>query len=231
MGRRDARVPRHMLALPWWLLLLAAPIAYLLVTYAIPMAARNAPGYQVIVGATSVFGPVVGVGVVLLAILAAVFQARARRLFDQQTGIESIRRLTWREFERLVGEAYRRQGYSVVELGGGGADGGADLVASKDGKLLIQCKHWKAYRVGVKEVRELFGVVVSEGVKGGVLITSGYFTDEAKSFAAGKPLDLLDGQRLTRLVAGLKTGGSTGTSAQPSGPTPSVDPAVPQPDA
>jgi hypothetical protein len=42
--------------------------------------------------------------------------------------IGSIRRMSWQEFETLVGEAYRRQGYSVEETGGGDADGGVDLI-------------------------------------------------------------------------------------------------------
>ncbi len=32
--------------------------------------------------------------------------------------------MSWREFEMLVGEGFRLQGYQVVETGGGGADGG-----------------------------------------------------------------------------------------------------------
>ena len=32
--------------------------------------------------------------------------------------------MTWQQFEKLVGEAFCLQGYSVTEIGGGGADGG-----------------------------------------------------------------------------------------------------------
>ncbi len=35
--------------------------------------------------------------------------------------------MSWREFEMLVGEAFRLGGYTVSETGGGGADGGVDL--------------------------------------------------------------------------------------------------------
>ena len=49
--------------------------------------------------------------------------------------------MTWREFEMLVGEGFRLQGYEVTETGGGGADGGIDLVLRKDReKFLVQCK-------------------------------------------------------------------------------------------
>ena len=122
-------------------------------------------------------------------------------------GIESIRKLSWREFEELVGEAYRRKGYNVTEAGGGGADGGVDLVLKRgDEKLLVQCKHWKMDKVGVKVVRELYGVVVAEKATGGVVISSGTFTQEAIDFAKGKPLELLDGSALQNIITEVQKG-------------------------
>jgi restriction system protein len=32
--------------------------------------------------------------------------------------------MTWREFEQLVGQAFRQRGYQVTESGGNGPDGG-----------------------------------------------------------------------------------------------------------
>ena len=104
--------------------------------------------------------------------------------------------LSWQQFERFVGEVYRRGGYRVEQKGGHSADGGIDLILHSDsGQLLVQCKHWKVYRVGVKPVRELFGVMVSEGAVGAILVTGGSFTTEARSWAAGKPLLLVDGSQ------------------------------------
>ena len=95
--------------------------------------------------------------------------------------------MSWREFEMLVGEGFRLQGYQVVETGGGGADGGVDLVLTKTGKnggekFLVQCKQWRAFKVGVDVVRELYGVMAARGATGGFVVTSGRFTDEAVSF-------------------------------------------------
>jgi restriction system protein len=50
-------------------------------------------------------------------------------------------------------------------------------------------------------VRELYGVVAAEGASGGVIILSGKFTQEARDFAKGKPLELLDGSELLNLIA------------------------------
>ncbi|MEO6146446.1 MAG: restriction endonuclease [Sulfuriferula sp.] len=109
--------------------------------------------------------------------------------------------MTWQEFEMLVGEAFRRSGYTVTETGGGGADGGVDLALRKDGeKFLVQCKQWKAFKVGVTTIRELYGVMAAGGAVGGFVVTSGVFTQEAKSFAEGRNIDLIDGSELTAMI-------------------------------
>ncbi|WP_233094641.1 restriction endonuclease [Delftia acidovorans] len=49
--------------------------------------------------------------------------------------------MSWQQFETLVGEGFQQRGGRVKETGGGGPDGGVDLVLSKDGeKTLVQCK-------------------------------------------------------------------------------------------
>ena len=109
--------------------------------------------------------------------------------------------MSWREFEILVGEAFRLQGYRVVETGGGGADGGVDLVLVKGTeKFLVQCKQWKAYKVGVDVVRELYGVMAAKGATGGFVVTSGRFTADASNFAAGRNVRLIDGPKLFALI-------------------------------
>lgn len=63
--------------------------------------------------------------------------------------------MSWREFEQVVGEAYRLQGYRVTEIGGNGPDGGVDLVLAKGGEILSAMQAVRAYKVGVTTVREL----------------------------------------------------------------------------
>lgn len=114
--------------------------------------------------------------------------------------------LDWRHFELLVEGMFRLEGRFPSRLRAG-ADGGIDLVLrdAPEGPVaaIVQCKAWKAYSVGVKPVRELFGVMAAEGTPQGYLLTSGSFTSEAREFAKFKPLELIDGhgllERLDRL--------------------------------
>ena len=84
----------------------------------------------------------------LLLLVAGVSALRGwekRRLLDRQRDIRSIRELSWKQFEELLGEYYRRQGFHVQENPSGGADGGVDLrLQNRHGKYLVQCKQWRA---------------------------------------------------------------------------------------
>ena len=180
--------------------------AYLSVQIGVGILASTNPAFHGFLPSAPLLGYMAS-GVVLAAgLTAAIKKAERRQLHDRQRGIESIRELSWVEFEQLVGEAYRRQGYRVTENGGGGADGGIDLILHKEGeRLIVQCKQWRVFKVGVKPVRELYGVLMAERADGAIFVTSGTYTQEARDFAAGKPLELLDGESLCRLIEPVRT--------------------------
>jgi restriction system protein len=149
---------------------------------------------------------------------AEVSKRSSRRIFDRQTGIASIRSISWREFEHLVAEVYRRKGYTAEVVGNASGDGGVDIRLSRPGdRILVQCKQWRAYTVGVTTVRELLGVVVSQRATNGIVVTSGRFTKAARRFGQqNAQVELLDGQQLAELIRGIQTGGSGSSVSSPS---------------
>jgi restriction system protein len=137
------------------------------------------------------------------ALAALLKRSRATALFAQARSApeQSIDGMTWEQFECLVGEAFRRRGYQVTETGGGGSDGGVDLVLVKGSdRFLVQCKQWRTQRVGVATVRELYGVIAARGATGGFVVTSGDFTEESRQFARDCRIELVDGDGLTALI-------------------------------
>lgn len=131
-----------------------------------------------------------------------------RRLIDRRTfdATSDPSGLTWSQFERLIGEFYGRKGASVTSRGGPMADGGVDLnLTYPTGEhLIVQCKHWKNRHVGVKPLRELWGVLDDEKADGAIFVTSGAFSADALAFARGKRLELIDGAKLRGMMAELK---------------------------
>lgn len=195
---------------PIWVGPLLAIGMYVLLRFVIPplIATDSESLVGNVFGAVSQYiAPLGGAGVLVIWVVAEVKKFSRRRLLDSRSGIGSLRAMSWQEFEQLVGEAYRRQGYAVEESGGSGADGGVDLILRKAGATtLVQCKQWKTRKVGVKIVRELYGVMAAEQAPRGVVVTCGHFTNEANAFADGNPVDLVDGPALWELVQAVKTG-------------------------
>jgi len=145
-------------------------------------------------------------GPMAIICLVAGFQGYLSRrkqsaFLEQEIDVAWVRGLTWRDFERQVADVYRQQGYDVVELGGDGPDGGIDLKLCKGGSTtLVQCKHWKSWKVGVKPIRELYGVMTAERADSCTVIASGRFTADAAAFAHGKPITLIGGPDFINLV-------------------------------
>lgn len=196
--------------LPWWVGAVLAVASYVLLhAVARQPVAVGARGlsvtslmYQGLASAGQYVLPIIFLGA---AAISAWRNRRAKALLAEareRAPVAAIDGMSWAQFETLVGAVFREMGYRVVETGGGGADGGVDLVLHKGKEtFLVQCKQWRASKVGVAVVRELYGVMTARGAAGGFVVTSGSFTDDAKAFADGRHIHLVDGRRVQAWVA------------------------------
>jgi len=118
-----------------------------------------------------------------------------------QGRLDRLRALRWPEFEALMAATFESNGYEVEKTGKGGLDGDIDLVLRRgESTELVQCKPWKRREVGIAAVREMAGVLRHRGADAVWIVCSGAFTDEAREFAKGQPLKLVDATRLVSLV-------------------------------
>lgn len=194
-----------LITLPWWFSIALATVVYFGLKFYLPTVHFQSPAFQ---GIGKAFPNMAGMFASIFIFTAAISAYHAWRrgeLLDRQTSVNSIKEISWKDFEYLVSEAYRRQGYSVQENTGGGADGGVDLVLSKNGeRTMVQCKNWKSSKVGVTTIRELFGVVTAERATEGIVVCSGHFTNDAIEFAEGNPITLVDGVALSHLIGDVQ---------------------------
>lgn len=218
MARRKKSSPADDLVelvalMPWWAGCVLALVSYLWLhgVATQEVVASITPGQVGTAVTQTVWKSLATVGQYLLplfclmgAATSAYGRSKRKGLVSSVVGSSSanaLNNMSWQEFELLVGEGFRQQGYQVIENGGGGADGGIDLVLRKGcDKFLVQCKQWKAFTVGVTVVRELYGVMAANGAAGGFIVTSGRFTDDAKAFASGRNITLMDGAALFKLI-------------------------------
>ena len=184
--------------MPTWAVAATVAACYVLLRWLVPFLLHGALWAQM----SAACAPLFTVVLALFALCAEADRSKRRRLLSQQISLDTLRGLTWQEFELLVGEAYRRQGYKVEETGGSGPDGGVDLILRRNGEtVLVQCKRWKQQaKVGAPTVRELRGAVARDKAMRGIFVTSSTFTREAIAEAEGQPMELVDGKALLELV-------------------------------
>jgi restriction system protein len=165
-----------------------------------PVVGLELTGYLAIVGRYVVWT------LAALIFISASAGAIRRRLDGQRFESDvSLEDLSWAQFEGYLAAYFRKRGSTVTYRGGSSADGGVDLVLDDaSGRRIVQVKHWKMQRVGVVELRALWGVREDEKARGAVFVTSGDFTPDARAFAVGKQLELIDGPQLRRLIAEAK---------------------------
>ncbi len=157
------------------------------------------------------------------AAMAAMYEKRRRALSGQSAGCDAVAELKamgWQEFESLIGDAFRLQGFMVAQRGGNGPDGEVDLVLSKSSEIyLVQCKQWRAPWVDADVVQALHQVMVQQRAVRGYVVTAGNFTTDAQALAQAHNVHLIDGDklmemlRLARVSQGIQASANASASA------------------
>jgi HJR/Mrr/RecB family endonuclease len=150
-------------------------------------------------------GVILGWFVTVVWLFSQVQAAHRRHLLEWTT---NLRLLSAQEFEWIVGEVMRREGWDVEETGREAeADGNVDLrIRRSDKELLVQCKRWQSWPVGVDEIRKLAGTLMREGLCGedGVFVTLSHFTEPAIAEASKVGIALVDNEELVRRIENVR---------------------------
>jgi restriction system protein len=193
----------------WVFLIIAAGISYFfwfgINSISIPNVERDKLMYLLDIGLRSKFlrqtSGIISAFLVFVSILRFIKESEKKKLFLSLKSIDAIKRMPWQEFEILVGAVYRKLGYKVEETGLGGADGGVDLIMyKKNEKVIVQCKRWSTTTIGAPIVREMYGLMTHHKAQGVKIVCVGKFTRDARAFAEGKPIDLVTGLDLLKMI-------------------------------
>ena len=215
MSKRNESILNQLAVFPWWVILILAALSYLCLKFLLPSISPGNPISNSFLQGVSKVAPVIAIVLLIASAYSLINQLLRGKMFESQTGLDSIADLSWRQFEALVGEAFRKKGYLVLENPSEGADGGVDLRLRKSGELtLVQCKHWKSQRVGVRVVRELYGVMTARKADKGIIATFGKFTKEAIEFAKDKRIQLITGNQLLGLISEVQKSGHISAPAE-----------------
>jgi len=187
--------------LPWYVSVLVSLTIYILLTYILPGITFDNPYLNMFRNALGINATLFAFLFLIPAPFSYIKAKKKQRMLNAQEDLKSIKRLSWLEFEHLVGEYFRRKGYEVSGNDTSGADGGIDIKLMKDGLLtIVQCKQFRAQRVGVKIVREMLGLKTAHYAHSVVIVTTCDFTRDAISFAKQNNITLIDGETLSVMI-------------------------------
>ena len=129
--------------------------------------------------------------------------------------LESAKKISANQFERLVVDLLEEMGYGEGEPIGGPRDGGIDGVINQDAlgleKVYIQAKRWTENSVGSDKIQQFSGSLDTNGASKGVFITTSVFTTRAREVArfisaGNKLIRLIDGRELADLTIAHNVG-------------------------
>jgi len=130
---------------------------------------------------------------------------RNRSLLSRTNTLKKLKKLSWADFEKLCMELFEKQGWLVWGNEKKGADGGVDIWMSKGGfvrktSAIVQCKRYDDALVTIKVIREMYGLMYEYEVDKAYVVTSNRFTKECYKFIKDKPIVLIDGEALLKMI-------------------------------
>ncbi|EPR4994948.1 restriction endonuclease [Vibrio navarrensis] len=210
MARKNDGLLWHLMDAPWWVSVLFAAIAYIGLSFVLPALAMSSENFifSAVAQNLPILAPYVAIVLLIPAPVALLKQLSRQRQYSittdeiaSQGTTAALNNLSWLEFEGYIGEFFKQQGYEVKQAFSQKPDGGVDIWMRKDGQLtLVQCKHWKARKVGIQILREMYAVMIEHNASQMIIVTSGDFTSEAIKYALDKRLWLINGGELVHMI-------------------------------
>ena len=201
--KKDLNIIDFLAQIPWWISVALSATFYLLLKFVVPYFETQASLVnEAHVSLGPVFAPVVALAFLAPVTFSFLKSTKRKKLHALKDEIQSIQQLSWHQFKDLVAEAYRQSGYTVMENSTFTSDPTVDLVMRKGANLyLVQCRYWQNQKLSIREVKNLFFHMHDKQASGVILLTTGIFTKQARHYAAGKPINLVDGIELVGLLS------------------------------
>jgi HJR/Mrr/RecB family endonuclease len=118
-----------------------------------------------------------------------------KRKINYEVVRRNLRYMSPREFEEFTAKLFNQLGYSS-KITQATRDGGKDVILNNN--IYIECKHYQG-SVGREIANKLYGVMCADGVKGGIIITTGHFTTDCINFCKRVGILLYDMNDILKL--------------------------------
>lgn len=128
-------------------------------------------------------------------------EAERRKLeIKRQGNLDQLKKMKPREFEYFVSDLFKQMKYDAHMTNETG-DGGKDIFIYKESFFgLVECKRLNTSKATRPQIQKFHSAIIDCKADKGYFITTGEFTAKASSYVLDKPIDLIDGDRLIRLI-------------------------------
>ena len=139
----------------------------------------------------------IGIGAICLSgeSLSSIFKRNLKA-----TSLQTLLQMTPYEFETFMAQYFRSEGFAVQQTKRTN-DGGKDLILHKNGQLYyVEVKRYsRSNRIQRPLIQKLVGACYPAKAKG-IFVTTSYFSKGAIDEARRSNVQLIDGQRLMKLL-------------------------------
>ena len=139
--------------------------------------------------------PLIAVVLLGAAITAYLFKVRLPR-DENAAGLSALAGMSWRDFINVVLGALTRRGYARVFDEDATRDDSEYILEREGRRWLLSCKHGSAFVLGSSTLTEMADTIRLHGLAGGLLLTQGRVSDDARPVAKLQHIELLDGPTL-----------------------------------
>ncbi len=134
----------------------------------------------------------------------AIDHSQLKRLerLSRKAMLSSAKRMDPIAFEHMVGALFERMGYEVRTTVASGDDGVDLYVRQGRRTAVVQCKRYQG-DVGSPLMRDLYGTLLHNNADEAYMVTTGNISNQARRWAEGKPIQMIDGFALVEWISTL----------------------------
>jgi hypothetical protein len=119
--------------------------------------------------------------------------------------VSFLRSKNYKEFEKYISKIMENSEY-YTERTRYTNDGGYDIFAERiETKYLVECKKYERdTRVGRPDVMKLVGAMAGENIEYGIIVSSGFFTKEAKKYSKKTSVTLINCNKINDIMSEIE---------------------------
>lgn len=125
-----------------------------------------------------------------------------RRMLEikRQGNLDHLKKMHPRQFEHYISDLFKQMKYDAHVTNAAG-DGGKDIFIYKESFFgLVECKRLNKSKATRPQIQKFHSAIIDCKADKGYFITTGEFTSQASSYVLDKPIELINGHRLIRLI-------------------------------